>query len=312
MTPAGPRARRSLARLALVLAVLVQPASAASDEATPTLPERDAALIAAQVDALPAQVPGRVDLYVVGLAGDGNESVFRNEILHLRQLVSRRLKGGSIALVNHPDSFGASPLPLATPANLRLALRGVATVMDPREDLLWVFVTSHGSPDAQVALDLFPVVSGGLSASTLRASLDGSGIDHRVVVVSACFSGAFIPALRDPDTLVITAARRDRTSFGCGVDSDITYFGRAFLVDGLNATPDFRVAFRTAQQDVETLERAENQDASRPQLRAGRRINATIDSWLRTLQAGAPVAFDPPPAPVQTSVQTPEADDAAP
>ena len=307
MSRIGGRMRRLLARIALALVVLSQPASAANDADTPTLPARDAALIAAQVRALPAQVPGRVDLYVVGVAGDGNESVFRNEIEHLQRLVSTRLKGGSIALVNHADSFSARPLPLATPDNLRLALRGVASVMDPREDLLWVFVTSHGSPDAQVALDLFPVVAGGLSATALRSALDGSGIDHRVVVVSACFSGAFIPALRDPDTLVITAARRDRTSFGCGSDSDITYFGRAFLVDGLNATPDFRLAFRAAQRDVATLERAEEYDPSLPQLRTGRRIDRILDAWLRTLTVGPAVAFDPPAMPTsEPAVKTAE------
>lgn len=289
--------RRTLARTALLLAVLVQPASAATGDEQPTLPERDAALIAAQVRALPMQVPGRVDLYAIGVAGDGNESVFRNEIEHFQRLVDTRLGGGSVALVNHPTSFGDSPMPLATVENLRLALQGIASVMDTREDVLWVFVTSHGTEDAQVALDLFPVVGGGLPATALRSALDGSGIEHRVVVVSACYSGTFIPALSDPDTLVITAARRDRTSFGCGADSDITFFGRAFLVDGLNATPDFREAFRAARRDVSALERKGDYTPSLPQIRAGRKIDAKLDEWLRTLKPGATVAFNPPTAP---------------
>lgn len=306
MTSIGRRLRRTLAWLSLALVVLVQPAAAATDRETPTLPERDAALIAAQVRALPMQVPGRVDLYALGLAGDGNESVFRNEVEHFQRLVGTRLKGGSVALINHPGSFGDRPMPLATVDNLRLALRGIAAVMDTDEDLLWVFVTSHGSPEGEIALDLFPVVGGGFNAKTLRSALDGSGIEHRVVVVSACFSGMFIPSLRSADTLIATAARHDRPSFGCGADSDITYFGRAFLVDGLNATPDFRKAFATARRDVSALERAEGFEPSLPQLRTGRRINAKLDSWLRTLEPGAAVAFDPPPTPQVAAEPEPE------
>src|SRR3546814_8238085 len=49
----------------------------------------------------------------------------------------------------------------------------------------------------------------------------------KVVVVNACYSGGFVPPLRGPGTLVLTAARSDRSSFGCGSDSDITYFGKA-------------------------------------------------------------------------------------
>src|SRR5204862_49693 len=79
-----------------------------------------------------------------------------------------------------------------------------------------------------------------------RAALAGSGIRHRVAVVSACYAGGFIPALRAAHTMVIAAARADRASFGCGAESEITYFGHAFLVDALNQTEDFNAAFGLA------------------------------------------------------------------
>mgnify|MGYP006209079615 CR=1 FL=1 len=49
-----------------------------------------------------------------------------------------------------------------------------------------------------------------ITPDALRAALDASGIVHRVVVISACYSGGFVPALKNPDTLVLTAARPDR------------------------------------------------------------------------------------------------------
>jgi len=91
----------------------------------------------------------------------------------------------------------------------------------------------------------------------LRKRLDGAGIRHRVIAISACYAGGLIDDLGDPDTLVLAAARRDRTSFGCGNDSVATYFGRAWLVDGLNDTLDFSAAFDQARLAIATRERAE-------------------------------------------------------
>ncbi|HEV7392919.1 MAG TPA: C13 family peptidase [Burkholderiales bacterium] len=61
----------------------------------------------------------------------------------------------------------------------------------------------------------------GLSASELGKLLKESGIRHKVVVISACYSGGFIDAVRSDHTLVITAARHDRTSFGCSDENEL-------------------------------------------------------------------------------------------
>lgn len=295
MTPIGPRLRRLLARLALGLLVVVQPASAAVEDG-PTLAERDAALIAEQVRALPRQVPDRVDLYAIGLAGDGAESVFRNEVQHLRRVMDTRFHAGAVTLVNHPDSFGADPEPLATSDNLRTALHGIASVMDVEEDVLFLFMTTHGLRDGRVILQMPPFLVEGFDAKSLRSALDASGIRHRVVVVSACYSGRFVRPLRNADTLVITAAHRNRTSFGCGSDSDITYFGRAFLVDGLNHSTDFIAAFKDASAVVAQRERKEDFRPSLPQIDVGDAIDARLQAWRSTLKPGPAVGFAPPAA----------------
>ena len=43
--------------------------------------------------------------------------------------------------------------------------------------------------------------------------------------------------------MVITAARADRTSFGCADENDFTYFGRAFFNEALPASGSFFEAF---------------------------------------------------------------------
>ncbi len=127
----------------------------------------------------------------------------------------------------------------------------------------------------------------------LRAALDDSGIQWRVVVISACFSGGFLDALRDPRTLVITASRADRPSFGCGVASDITWFGQAFLAEALNETLDFSTAFDIALDAVRQREDAQDEPPSHPQIDMGKQIAAHLQRWRAQIQPGPAVEFVP-------------------
>lgn len=282
--------------LALLLAVLL-PSPAARGE---TLVERDRRLLDAAFAAMPAQRPGHPDLYVIGLAGDGHEDVFRNEIAWLDTVANARLDAGGrvVRLVNHADSFGTVPRPLATLDNLRTALAHAGAAMDGDEDLLLLFLTTHGTEDHALVLQLYPVVDARISPEQLRAALDDAGIRRRVVVVSACYSGGFLPALRDPGTLAIAAARHDRTSFGCGSEASLTYFGRAWLVEGLNQSTDLIAAFEHAERAVARRERDAAYPPSLPQIAVGDDIRATLQAWQASLPRTAPL---PDPYPERSS-----------
>lgn len=249
------------------------------------------ALVARRVGALAAQVPGQVDLYAVGFAGDGTEGVFRNEVEYFGKLAAQRLGAGGrvLSLVNHPGASVATPI--ASLTNLRAALAGIGARMDTEEDVLLLFLTSHGSRDHELLVDLPPLPLRQIAPKDLKDALDRSGIRWRVIVVSACFSGGFIDDLRTPQTLLITAARADRASFGCGADSEITYFGKAFLAEALNRTTDFREAHALAARRVRDWERADDGTPSLPQLWAGDRIDAKLAQWRAGLAPGAPVPF---------------------
>lgn len=249
-------------------------------------------LLAARIAALAPQRPGARDLYVLGVAGDGSERVFRNEVLHLGQLAATRLgaEGRVLLLANHPPSPEAT-LPRASRPNLRAALAGIGARLDPDEDLLLLYITTHGTDAHQLLLREPGRSDHLLTPRGLREALDASGIRHRVLVVSACYSGGFIEALSGPDTLVLTAARHDRTSFGCGNDSAATYFGRAWLVDGLNASLDFEAAFGAARDAIRRRERSEGLRPSHPQASRGEGIAATLAAWRAGIEAGPPVPY---------------------
>lgn len=278
MNPSRRVAAAALAALlALGAAQAKQLGKAVAEDATPVA---DASLQQA-LAALAPQRPGHRDLFVLAVAGDGSETVFRNEVLYLRDLAASRLDaaGHVLVLANHPPSSEASALPPAMPEQIHAALAGIGERMDADEDVLLLYVTTHGVPEHALYLNRPGQREVMLKPRTLRRALDDSGIRHRVVVLSACYAGGFADALADRDTLLLMAARRDRPSFGCGNDSAATYFGRAWLVDALAATVDFAAAFDQARSAIRERERAEDLPGSYPQISTGADIANVLADW---------------------------------
>lgn len=278
--------------LGLLLASLATGAASRKVDPAEAIADRDEALVAKQVAALPVQRPGRVDLYAIGVGGDGTENVFRNEAEYFATLMQRRFHArGVVTLVSNPDSVGAKPRPLATYDNLYDAVRGVARRMDRREDVLLLYLTMHGTHDHELALYDPPYVEDALAPDDLRFVLDEAGIRNRVIAISACYSGGFIPRLKGDDTLVVTAARSDRPSFGCGADSTATFFGRAWMIEGLNRTTDFVEAFRHAQGRIRTWERLQGDEPSHPQMAEGKAIAKRLAAWRSQTTPGPAVVY---------------------
>lgn len=273
----------------------------------PALRERQRVLLESALTTLAPQRPGKPDLYVIGFGGDSTEDVFRNEAVYLDTLMSQRFgaRGRVLTLINHSDSLIRTPRPLATLENLRTALAGVGRAMDRDQDVLLLFMTMHGTPEHQLFVQMPPAYVELIDPRELRAALDDAGIRNRVLVISACYSGGFVPALKSDDTLILTASHKNRPSFGCGPDSDATYFGRAWLIEALNETTDFVAAFKTAKTRIAEREDAEGFRPSRPQIEIGKQILPRLQAWQSQLVPGPKVAFTVP-APAQNPTATVE------
>ncbi|KWV13461.1 C13 family peptidase [Xanthomonas translucens] len=298
--------------LALLLALLLPAchpdagaAQAQADAPAPVDPI-DQAQLRKALAALQPQRPGTTDLYVVGFAGDASEDVFRNETQYLRQLFAQRFgaAGRIVTLINHADNLGTHAYaPQASYDNLADTLQRFGKLMDRREDALLLFLTSHGTEQHELYVQFGPGEDADYDTITpkeLRGLLDDAGIRNRVIVLSACYSGGFVPALKSPDTLIITAARRDRSSFGCGNTASATYFGRAWLIDALARTTDFVESYRLATAEISARERAQGEAPSYPQLYVGARIAPLLQRWRAQLQPVAAPAYPYPEPEAQT------------
>ena len=263
---------RALALLAALAAPLAQGAPSLGEE---TLPPGVSMALAQ----LAPQRPGVIDLYALVVAGDGTEDVFKREADAVREVLDERLgaRGRSLALVNHRSAAR----PQATLKSIELALNAMARVMDPEEDILFVHLTSHGGQNHVLALNHPAAELYGVSPAYLRALLDRAGVRHRVLVISGCYSGGFIPELATDETLIMTAANAVRRSYGCGNDSQITEYSRALYLKALRRTRSLREAAGLAVQLIHEDERAGKIEHSYPQIRAG----AAIDQRLRRFES---------------------------
>jgi len=215
-------------------------------------------------------------VYFVGFAGVGEQKVFAEEIHLAQERVEDRYgtTGQSAVLVN--DIRDLDHVPLATVSGLRRTLLGIASKMDVNRDVLFLALSSHGSASPELSVSNGSLPLSRLSGDQLKQALADSGIKWKVIVISACHAGAFIPALKDEHTIVMTAAAADRTSFGCSNDRDLTYFGEAFYRDALPHAKSLRDAFETARASIGQRERAEKLEPSAPTAFYGAAIEAKM------------------------------------
>lgn len=216
--------------------------------------------------------PGQVELYFLGVAGDGTQRVFGREIDFVHTQLQQRydLQQRSVLLINDRARIGE--VVMATRTSLQSAVQALANAMNPGEDVLLIYFTSHGSESHDLMLDQEGLLLPDLPAHTLQQMLDQSGIRWQVVIVSACFSGGVIPLLQHPDRLVMTSAAADRSSFGCTDDADLTYFGRALFAEAFPQFVDWHAMFTAAERWIEQKEGDEGVQSSLPQWVAGDRI----------------------------------------
>jgi hypothetical protein len=312
---------RPLRRMALTALVLAGswPALAGTadlpawEPTTPKLEGAELARLEAALAQLPPQRAGVTDLYVLGVAGDAGEDVFGNEVLYLQQLAAQRWHNGgrTLSLINAPPtSPAADTAPLATYDSLGYALDALGQTLDPAEDVLLLYLSSHGLDDHSFYLRTGEAQEDYLAPADLAQLLDEAKIGNAVIVVSACYSGGFVPALKAPNRMIITAARKDRPSFGCGNTDSATWFGRAFLVEALNASDDFSAAFAQAQATVKRREKQEGELPSQPQIATGKRIGEVLARWREQLPPGVVVPY---PFPSPTAITAaPDAEPATP
>lgn len=242
----------------------------------------------AALGALQPQRPGTPDTYVVSIALD-SDPVFAREAREAGRVLGERYdaKGRTLTLAG-PDGT-SDDLPQGSISALLLSLTHIGALMDAKEDVLVLYTTSHGA-EIGLAYHYGDTGYGILSPQRLKAALAEAGIERRVLILSACYSGVFVPVLASENTAILTAAASTRSSFGCLAENDWTFFGDALINRALRQPVGLEDAARLAGRSVAEWEAKARFLASLPQTSIG----TGAKSWLPAIEAGMPRAASQP------------------
>jgi hypothetical protein len=239
--------------------------------------------------ALLPQRAGIVDAYVISIALD-SDPVFGREARVAGDVLAARYgaRGRSIVLAGS-DGNAPSALPRGTPDSLNLVLARIAELVNKEEDVVVLYTTSHGTPFGLYYNDADHGY-GAISPNRLRAVLDQLGLRNRLLILSACFSGVFVPRLQGDNTAIVTAASADRSSFGCAAENDWTFFGDAMINHALRKPQPLRAAFAEANGLITSWEAQFPVRPSQPQVSIG----SGAERWLAALDRRLPAAATQP------------------
>jgi len=173
-------------------------------------------------------------------------------------------------LSRQPGWFSDEQLQQATRRNIRNAFRELG---DAAPEGCLLYVTSRGHSDGINFGD------GHLSPADLAETFDAAcGDKPAIIIISACYSGVFVPALQSAKRMIVTAARADRTSFGCNESHRYPFFDGCIL-SSLARSNDFVSLARDAIACVGEQERAMGMSPpSEPQLFIGDAIAPLLKS----------------------------------
>jgi len=293
---AGGLSRRVVAAMAVVLLVWMLPVHYFAEDTTLWYPAEEPgvdeyaayraldverifykqpALLNEQLEALQAERSDRDDLYFIGFAGYALQDVFRNEIQFARALFDKRFDtlGRSLVLINNLATRDTRPL--ASSVNLEHALLHIGNVIDRENDVVVLFLTSHGSKD-DLSVNFWPLRLNDMKPAMLKKYLDNAGIKWRIIMVSACYSGSFIETLKDEHTAIMTASAVDKMSFGCDDERELTYFGEALLQNQLQTQISIAAAFESTAKEIALREQQEHLDPSHPQISIGQAMQEKL------------------------------------
>jgi Peptidase C13 family len=228
---------------------------------------------------------GKMDAFVlvVGLDAD---PVFNKEAAEAANVLTRRYNAaGHMILL----SSGSATAAAGSPSNIAASLATLSARMDKSQDVLILYATAHGAPGIGVVYKETNKSYGMIAPERLAVLLDEVGIKRRVILVSACFSGEFLNVMANPDSVIVTAAADDRTSFGCAPGNDWTFFGDALINNALRTSSSFQAATEDAFKLIAEWEFAKSLTPSSPRFFIGDQARV----WLGELDKAVPTKATP-------------------
>jgi Peptidase C13 family len=231
----------------------------------------------------PQQVQARGRVIFAGFALHSQSKAFRADVVSGEKLALAIDPNAIIFKLNNPVIGQLADWPYATTENVAQVLKKVAEMATPQDKVIVLFST-HGAAEilaVNFANTPYPNIDPKFLKQAL-APLEGKPV---LLVLSACFSGSFIESLNSPDRVILTAAAKKRSSFGCQFQSTNTYFADAVFNQPSAIDRSIVDIMTQAKIDIDKREKAQKlAPPSLPQIAIGMAskawANQTLKSWV--------------------------------
>jgi hypothetical protein len=238
--------------------------------------EPQAALLAQQQQA--ADAPEQVGrLFYIGL-GLYSEPWSEKDVVELADTLQHASQYRVVPMIASNVTSGTRHYPIADDATIAALVSSAATQAGP-DDIVFVDISSHGA-NRMLARQVGNHAPTALSSRELARKLEPLAGHRTVIIISACYSGSLIGDLRAPERIIITAARADRSSFGCAPDSRHTFFGEAEVNAFGQQNRSLHRVFAAIRDDVARMESGKRYQPSEPQIWVGANMADLYDAPL--------------------------------
>jgi hypothetical protein len=203
-------------------------------------------------------------LFYIGLALFA-ESWSENDVVELADKL--RSESDFMVVPMIASDLASRRYPIADDGTVATMVSRTAAQVRPG-DVIFINISTHGGP-GELARKVGNHRATGMSSRALARALAPLAEHPTVIVISACYSGSLIGDLRAPKRIIMTAARADRSSFGCGAGNRHTFFGQAELDAFGHSGRNLRQVFEAIRAKVSQMEREQGFTPSQPQVWVG-------------------------------------------
>jgi Peptidase C13 family len=216
-------------------------------------------------------------LFYIGLAFY-SEPWSENDVAELADMLQHASQYRVVTMIASNVTSGARHYPIADDATIATFVDTAAAQVGP-DDIVFVDISSHGA-SGMLARKVGNHAPAALASRELARKLEPLAGHRTVIIISACYSGSLIGDLRAPERIIITAARADRSSFGCAPDSRHTFFGEAEVHAFGQQDRSLHQVFAVIRDDVARMESGQRYQPSEPQIWVGDNMTGLYDAPL--------------------------------
>ena len=204
---------------------------------------------------------------------------FRNDVLLAEKLVKGIDPNALMLKLANAARDQSTEWPQATTENFALVMTKMAEVARPQDRVL-LFVSTHSNPG------LLNINASGknlqpITPRMLSEALAPLNKVPTLVVLSACYSGAFVEPLKAPNRVVLTATDARRTTFNCKYTGDHTPFAQALFDQPEADNRSVTEWMGEAQKSIAAQEKRRKLPASAPRIFVGDEAAAWADRPLK-------------------------------